>query len=234
MKPARGFAPILILCLIVALSVAGFVFYKTVIKPPEKLVDVQFTPPSEKQLQEATKSPDETVYPDSIGANWKTYKSDKSGWQVSYAEDYRMINGGTNCAISGGSSVDENTFCFFSPGFGPDNNFSDLGFQVRTDSYDEPVKSQEALADCTFLKEEDCKQVIIGNYIKTKKFLYTYVDQGIIEKQERIFLLDPSKEHIITIEFNYRPCEKKVTSNCLKQEDYDSKSSQILSTFRFI
>ncbi len=81
-----------------------------------------------------------------------------------------------------------------------------FGFQTCT-IY--PIKSQGALANCTFLKEEDRKQVIAGNYIKTKKFLYTHIDQGITEKQERIFLLSPSKKDVITIEFNYRPCEKR-------------------------
>ncbi len=225
----KGFAPVLIIILVILTLVAaviGLRFYD------QKYNNWKEEGPPILTKDHLASLPSPTTQDQT--ANWKTYKSDKSGWQISYPGDYRIINGGKSCAIPGGSPGDENTFCFFSPGFGPDNNFSDLGFQVRTESNDEPVKSQEALADCTFLKEEDCKQVIVGNYIKTKKFLYTYVDQGITEKQERIFLLSPSKEHIITIEFNYRPCEKDVTSNCLKQEDYDSKSSQILGTFKFL
>lgn len=94
-----GFAQILILCLILALSVAGFVLYKTVIKPPEKLVDVQFTPPSEKQLQEATKSPGETVHADAGSANWKTYKDQTLAVNILYPSQWRV----QSSEIEGGS-----------------------------------------------------------------------------------------------------------------------------------
>lgn len=73
----RGFALPLIIIFIIILSFAGFVIYRTVINPPQKLTDVVLSPPTTEQIQEATKSPDAT-------ANWKTYTNIKYGYSVKY------------------------------------------------------------------------------------------------------------------------------------------------------
>jgi len=95
MKSARGFAPILII-LIVLITVLGgagamFAYQKYYQKAPYP------TPtPSTSALEnlKATPSPaNETASPDPIGANWKTYRNDKYSYEFSYPSDHTIYSG---------------------------------------------------------------------------------------------------------------------------------------------
>ena len=103
----KGFAPVLIIILVILTLVAaviGLRFYD------QKYNNWKEEGPPILTKDHLASLPSPTTQDQT--ANWKTYKSDKSGWQISYPGDYRIINGGKSCAIPGGSPGDENTFCF--------------------------------------------------------------------------------------------------------------------------
>ena len=85
-------------------------YFVSLIGTVHKLSSHEYTPP------QATKK-DETVYPDSIGANWKTYENKNLGFLVKYP----------NKVVLGEVKKGENTMIVF-------NNYSELGIQPNIDS----------------------------------------------------------------------------------------------------
>lgn len=75
-----GFAPILIVILI-ALAVGGYLIYQKQTKP------VFQSSPSPVATPVASSSA-ETINPDSIGANWKTYKNSQSKYTLKYPSEW--------------------------------------------------------------------------------------------------------------------------------------------------
>ena len=104
MKPARGFAPILIVLVIISLLIIGFAGTMIYLQYSFKQKWNFGGNPKTPQTVASPSPLDETVYPDSIGANWKTYTVEKAlatsqpdikyKYSVKYPQDWTFKENG--------------------------------------------------------------------------------------------------------------------------------------------
>lgn len=203
----KGFTPILLLIGIIAIAIIGGTYYfgKTqVFKSQPQNPEVTSRNPKPIFTPQSTSSPDKTAKPDSIGANWKTYRSSKHGFELQYPDDWQVTEDSVSATFS------------------PVNNQDDLVFYVSV--YSKEVGGHGAPGP--LVRTTD---VVIAGF-KTQEKIYQGKccgDDSPISTLTSINLIKHIDKYY-SLEFKFNNQNEKSDPSTIKI------FNQILSTFKFL